>query len=260
MIALSEYVSGYSDYSEFIKLCNYSQSDLYKSLCTRLKLMKYNVYTNEQDGSKYIYATHTSEPVNVTLVAHLDTMFAGDVRKNVICDKNIITSPQGLGADDRAGVYGILEIIKKYKCNVLFVCDEEYGQRGSKNFVRSPYFEEFKKNNNFLISLDLSGKERMKFYDTTNKEFIDTIKKITNFKVEESGTHIADLSILVKGYESDTTGAKFDGCGLAGVNLCCGYENEHKLDEYIDMNVLESTVLFVMEIIKQIGNKRYKFI
>ena len=258
MITLREYISGYSNYSDFVKLCGYSQEELYKMLCTTLELMKYKVYTNEQDGSKYIYATHTNEPVNVTLVAHLDTMF-GNVRKDIICKKNIITSPQGLGADDRAGVYGVLQVIKKYKCNVLFVCDEEYGQRGSKNFVRSPYFEDFKKKNNFLISLDLSGKKRMKFYDTTNKDFIDAISKITNFKVEESGTHIADLSILVKGYKSDTTGAEFDGCGLAGVNLCCGYENEHKLNEYVDMNVLESTILFVEEIIKQLGNKKYKF-
>lgn len=259
MITLSDYVSGYADYSEFIKLCNFSQSVLYKYLCTRLKLMNYNIYTNEQDGSKYIYATHKSEPVNVTLIAHLDTMFSADVRKNVVCNKNIITSPQGLGADDRAGVFGILHIIKEYKCNVLFVCDEEYGQKGSKNFVRSPYFEDFKNNNNFLISLDLSGKERMKFYDTTNMEFIEDIKKITNYKVEESGTHIADLSILVKGYKSDNTGAEFDGCGLAGVNLCCGYENEHTLDEYIDMDVLEYTIRFVWKIIRQMGNKRYEF-
>lgn len=258
MITLREYISGYSRYSDFIKLCGYTQEELYKTLCTTLELMRYNVYTNEQDGSKYIYATHSSEPINVTLVAHLDTMFSNG-RKNIVCVDNLISSPQGLGADDRAGVYGILQIIKKYKCNVLFVCDEEYGQKGSKNFVRSPYFDEFTKTNNFLISLDLSGSNRMKFYDTTNKDFIDAISKITTFKIEDSGTHIADLSILVNGYKSDTTGAEFDGCGLAGVNLCCGYENEHKLDEYVDMNVLHFTIYIVGEIIQQLGNKKFSY-
>ena len=155
MINLSDYISGYSRYSDFIKLCGYTQEELYKTLCTTLELMRYNVYTNEQDGSKYIYATHSSEPINVTLVAHLDTMFSNG-RKNIVCVDNLISSPQGLGADDRAGVYGILQIIKKYKCNVLFVCDEEYGQKGSKNFVRSPYFDEFKKI--FKHALDTSAK------------------------------------------------------------------------------------------------------
>jgi putative aminopeptidase FrvX len=256
MINLSDYISGYSRYSDFIKLCSYTQEELYKTLHTTLELMKYNVYTNEQDGSKYIYATHSSEPINITLIAHLDTMFSNG-GKNIVCTGNLISSPQGLGADDRAGVYGILQVIKKYKCNVLFVCDEEYGQKGSKNFVRSPYFDEFTKTNNFLISLDLSGKNRMKFYDTTNKDFINAISKITNFKIEDSGTHIADLSILVKGYKSDTTGAEFDGCGLAGVNLCCGYKNEHHLNEYIDMDVLNNTINITKTIIAELKDKKF---
>ena len=257
MITLSDYIHGHSHYSEFINYCRYTQNDLYNNLITSLKLMRYNVHTNEQCTSKYIYAVHEN-PINVTLIAHIDTMFDNSA-KHVICKNNIISSPQGLGADDRSGVYAIMKIIKEYKCNVLFVCDEEYGQLGSKCFVKSPYFEKFKHDNNFLISFDLSGKNRMKFYDTTNKKFIDAISKITQFKIEDSGTHIADLSILVKGYTSDTTGAKFDGCNLAGVNLCCGYENEHHLNEYIDMDVLNNTIECAKTIVSQIGDKKYNF-
>lgn len=257
MINLIDYITGYSKYSEFIKICKYPQEYLYTMLCTTLKQMRYTVYTNEQDGSKYIYAEHET-PINITLLAHLDTMFSNN-EKDIIVKNNIISSPQGLGADDRAGVYAILQIIKKYKCNVLFVCDEEYGQKGTKNFVKSPYFNKFKEHTNFILSLDLCGSNRMKFYNTTNKVFIKDIADITNYNIEPSGTHIADLTILVGGYESETTGAKFDGCNIAGVNLCCGYENEHKLNEYIDMNVLNKTITKIYTIISKNKNKKYNF-
>ena len=138
------------------------------------------------------------------------------------------------------------------------MCDEEYGQKGTKNFVRSPYFSNFKKHTNFILSLDLSGSNRMKFYNTTNSEFINDIYDITNYNIEPSGTHIADLTILVGGYKSETTGAEFEGCNIAGVNLCCGYENEHKLNEYINMSVLNTTINKIYDIISKYFNKKYK--
>ena len=46
-------------------------------------------------------------------------------------------SPQGIGGDDRAGVYMILEIIKQANCHVLFCEDEEIGDIGAKKFVKS---------------------------------------------------------------------------------------------------------------------------
>ena len=66
--------------------------------------------------------------VPVLLVAHLDTVHAQ--RPEIICfseDGRFIMSPQGIGGDDRCGVFMILQIIREAKCHVLFCEDEETG-------------------------------------------------------------------------------------------------------------------------------------
>ena len=46
-------------------------------------------------------------------------------------------SPQGIGGDDRAGVYMILRLIQDLHCHVLFCEAEETGGHGAKAFVQS---------------------------------------------------------------------------------------------------------------------------
>ena len=64
--------------------------------------------------------------VPVLLVAHLDTVHAEP--PDIICysqDGRYLMSPQGIGGDDRAGVYMILQILQRVNCHVLFCEDEE---------------------------------------------------------------------------------------------------------------------------------------
>ena len=71
----------------------------------------------------FLYA---SGELPVLLVAHLDTVHHQTVRD--ICysaERRIVMSPQGIGGDDRAGVFTILHIIRRARCHVLFCEDEE---------------------------------------------------------------------------------------------------------------------------------------
>ena len=75
--------------------------------------------------------------VPIMLVAHLDTVHEKPVK--VICksnDGNILMSPQGIGGDDRAGVYALVNAydMAVKKPYLLFTCDEEVGGVGAKNF------------------------------------------------------------------------------------------------------------------------------
>ena len=65
----------------------------------------------------FIYAEGT---VPVLLVAHYDTVLKNPP-SNIINDNGVLSAKNGLGADDRAGVYAILKIIEKYlKCLMVF--------------------------------------------------------------------------------------------------------------------------------------------
>lgn len=46
-------------------------------------------------------------------------------------------SPQGIGGDDRCGVFMVLQIIRSVNCHVLFCEDEETGGNGARAFERS---------------------------------------------------------------------------------------------------------------------------
>ncbi len=76
----------------------------------------------------------------IMLVAHLDTVHEEIVRDIFTNDDgNIISSPQGIGGDDRCGVYALLEIKRRADKMpyLLFTCDEEIGRVGAKIFAES---------------------------------------------------------------------------------------------------------------------------
>ena len=104
-----------------------SQTEIKNDVC---KLYKGNAEAS--DGYVYIKGT-----VPVLLVAHMDTVHEKPVKDIVYTDKgNHISSPQGLGGDDRNGVYMIMEILREIPCHALFVEDEEIGLVGAKKFCK----------------------------------------------------------------------------------------------------------------------------
>ena len=67
--------------------------------------------------------------IPIALVAHMDTVFK-KLPENIYydADQNVMWSPQGLGADDRAGVFAIISIINKgYRPHIILTTDEEIG-------------------------------------------------------------------------------------------------------------------------------------
>ena len=92
--------------------------------------------------------------VPVLLVAHLDTVHPEP--PEIICyskDGRHMMSPQGIGGDDRAGVYMILQILQRVNCHVLFCEDEECGGRGAAAFTKSGILPEV----HYIIELDRKG-------------------------------------------------------------------------------------------------------
>ena len=89
-----------------------SEKKLLKYLSRLLASKEYG-YKNVVKTKDYIYAEGN---IPVMLVAHLDTVHHS-LPTHIFHDQkqNVIWSPQGIGADDRAGVWAILQLITAEK-------------------------------------------------------------------------------------------------------------------------------------------------
>jgi hypothetical protein len=162
----------------------------------------------------------------VLLVAHMDTVHK--VLPNTIVHnpkEQSISSPNGIGGDDRCGIYMILEVIKKFNCSVLFTEDEEIGGVGAEKFAATQLAKglEF----NYMIEFDRANSKDAVFYDCDNPEFTEFITK--DFYKEEWGS-FSDISVI----------APVIGC--AAVNLSCGYHKAHTKDEYVVLPEMEKSI------------------
>ena len=174
-----------------------------------------------EDG--YVYA-HGTFPV--LLVAHLDTVHKDRVETFFYNQKTqAYSSPQGIGGDDRCGIYMVLEIVKKYNCSVLFCEDEEIGMVGASKFTEADFAKDLEFN--YIIEFDRKGSDDAVFYDCDNQEFEAFICK--DFYKSSWGT-FSDISTL----------APFLGC--AAVNLSCGYYNAHTTQEYVVIPEMERSI------------------
>lgn len=182
--------------------------------------------------------------IPVCLVAHLDTVFPAPPR-DIFYDKDnfVMWSPQGLGADDRAGVVAILEIIKRgYRPHIIFTMGEELGGIGATALITDVPELEFKCN--YLIELDRKGVDDAVFYSCDNKDFK---RYITSFGFKENYGSFSDICILSQQWE------------IASVNLSVGYENEHDEIEYLNTDALYTTINKVCNILDQKEHFYYSY-
>ena len=213
----------------FTDLAKMSQEDLKANLVKFLK----KHYKTVVEAPYYVYAIGD---IDIALMAHLDTVFTESKEKRIFCDEEneIIWSPEGLGADDRAGVFAILKIVTKHKMrpHVVFTLDEEVGGTGARELakIKNP-FENLK----YIIQLDRRGQNDSVFYKCNSKEFEFYIN---SFDFETNIGTYSDISFVCPAW------------GIAGVNLSVGYENEHTNAEYLNLHYLNLTIQKVVEMLK----------
>ena len=196
--------------NDFIKLCRLSQEDLKEFVAEELA----KTYADVRNEKGFVFAKGTFP---VLLVAHLDTVHK-KLPEEFFYDKETLTisSPQGIGGDDRCGVYMIFETIKKHNCSVLFCEDEEIGALGADKFVESKLSNDL--NLNYIIEFDRTGKNDAVFYGCDNPEFEQFITK--EFYKTNYGS-FSDISVIAP------------ALGCAAVNLSCGYYKAHTTNEYV---------------------------
>ena len=208
-----------SDYQLFERLVSLSQKELKRAM-ERFLCQKYeNVIITKH----YIVAIGD---IPIALVAHLDTVYKTPV-SNLYYDqrKGTLWSPEGPGADDRAGVFAIIKIIRDgFKPSVIFTTDEEKGGVGASVLGAHPCPIP---NLKYMIELDRRGTNDCVFYDCYCPEFVDYVE---SFGFCEKYGSFSDISFLM--------GEWF----VCGVNLSVGYEDEHSYAEHLFIGPLFDTI------------------
>lgn len=191
------------------KIIRKTQQELTTYTANFLRSLRYDV----QIGSGYVYAKGT---VPVMLVAHLDTVHRTPVQRIFYTkDGTCLMSPEGIGGDDRCGVYMALRIAEKLHCHILFCQDEEVGGIGAEAFAKS----NVKPSINYIIEFDRRGSNDAVFYDCGNEDFV---KFVQQFGFREEYGSFSDISIIAPALK------------VAAVNLSSGYYNAHTNHEYIN--------------------------
>ena len=229
-----------NDYTLFKTIAYCTQEQLQKQLCTVLK-RNYKKVINKP--GQYLLAEGS---LPLALVAHMDTVFKTPPF-DIYFDKEqgVLWSPDGLGADDRAGVFAILKILqflgqKREKPSIIFTCNEESGCIGASNLVltrqKCPW------DLKYIVQLDRRGVDDCVFYDNTNKDFI---KFISGYGFTETWGTFSDISMICPVW------------GIAGVNLSIGYEDEHSETETLHIGPLYNTISKVYKMILEIDKAPY---
>ena len=223
---------------EFKKILMMKQEELKTALTEKLKEEGYSPQI--EDG--FIYA---AGDIPVLLVAHMDT-----VHKELpehICesaDGDILIAPlEGIGGDDRCGIFMVLETIKTHRCHVLFTEDEEIGLVGAGKFAAS----DIKPKVNWILEYDRKGSNDAVFYSCDNPEFTEFItdKDIGFVFAHGSASDISRVAPAIN---------------RAAVNLSCGYYDQHKKNEYIIISEMMTNIERGKRLIDKPCDKPFEYI
>lgn len=213
---------------DFEKICKMSQAGLKNYVKQKLQKTHHTVLS--RDG--YVYA---QGKFPVLLVAHLDTVHEKLPNMFMYSKKNNrVSSPNGIGGDDRCGVYMIFKILEKFNCSVLFCEDEEVGCVGSSKFADSELARNLEFN--YIIEFDRANANDAVFYSCANDEFEDFITKEFYKTAYGSYSDICEIAPAL---------------GCAAVNLSCGYYAAHTKNEYVILSEMERSIKEACKILER---------
>lgn len=158
------------------------------------------------------------------------------------------TTKAGIGGDDQCGIWLALKLLEELPIlKVVFTVEEEVGAIGASK-VNLDFFKDV----GYLIEGDRKGKSDLitdVFGEMCSYDFIQTILPIMvehNFK-ETTGmlTDVSELSARK--------------VGISCINLSVGYYNPHTFDEYVIVEELLNSTLFVKKCIHKLGYNKFAF-
>ena len=201
------------------------------------------------DSERNLFITkNTTNPENYAcIVAHMDTVHSFTTARELIIHDGVISAqyiksglPCGLNADDCNGILVALQLLETLpNLKVCFTTQEEIGGKGAD--VAADNIEFFL-DVRYLIQADRRGKSDLITHtngiDSASEEFVKDIKSLMEKYgyLEGIGT-FTDIGILA------------NKLLISGVNVSCGYYNEHTFKECCNINELNNCLNFIHDII-----------
>jgi di/tripeptidase len=204
------------------------------------KFIRNRQHRIDDEGNIFIGDFSTVKPC---IVAHLDSVHHSRIKRIKYNQKNnSISSPQGIGGDDKCGIIAGLELLRRgLDVNVLFTVEEEIG--GSGAYTVDVLDVE---NVSYFIEVDRYGHNEIITQSGLNTiasdEMIESFKPFMDAYGFHSSTNgiFTDVNIL-------TSTAK-----RCAVNVSCGYYNHHTKKEYVRLDELENTICFIASVVSSV--------
>lgn len=234
---------------EFERILRMSEPELMKFLVTEL----YRLYPTTEVSTEFDNYIVAQGENPICLVAHIDTVGVGlGQHELLVWSRNVLRvgGAKGgiLGADDRAGVFGILEAVrhcKRFKIpmpSVIFTNYEESGGRGVKALIQDDVFDP--DTTNLFVELDRKGCNEYVFYTANLPEEVKDYVESYGY-VEKDGSY-SDIMDLAWHYK------------IPAVNISIGYYSQHTSYESLHWDEMRMNTNRVIEMLKTPIEQLYK--
>ena len=200
----------------------------------------------ECDKPGNLYITKGKSSTFPCIVAHMDQVQERHSKDFIAYEAEDIIigfSPkhkeqQGLGADDKCGLWIALKCLQKFDClKLAFFVGEEVGCKGS-GLANMAFFDDCR----FVIEPDRKGSEdlitQIGWTPLCSDDFLKDIG-FKKFGYKETDGMMTDIEAL-----------KDHGLMLSCINVSCGYYKPHSNEEFVYKPALLNCFAFVEHIIK----------
>lgn len=201
----------------------------------------------DKESNLFITKNTTNPESYACVVAHMDTVHSFTSARELVIKNNIITARYiksglqcGLNADDCNGILVALQLLEALpNLKVCFTTKEEIGGIGAEEAANNI---EFFLDVRYLIQADRRGNDDLITHtngiDSASEKFIDDIQPLLEkYGYSEGIGTFTDVGILA------------DELLISGVNVSCGYYNEHTYREYCNINELNNCLNLIYDII-----------
>ena len=227
---------------------SYNEADMVSFIinyCYKIPNLKFEI---DQKGNLFITRNTNHEDSYPCIVAHLDGVNSFSGNRELVFNNGIITARYiksglqcGLNADDSNGICCALQLLEAFPdIKICFTVQEEVGGIGADFACENIGFFS---NVRYLLQADRRGSNDLititNGINSASKEFVEDIKDIMDkYHYKEATGTFTDIGILAE-----------ELC-ISGVNISCGYLNEHFFTESCNIRDLENCLNFMHDIIK----------
>jgi len=215
------------DLALFHRVFHASARDLFYMAEAFLSRHGYTIMMSHEDGSEpeWMVATSRTPHNGIALVAHLDTIVRKDGVELTFSGGVVRNSLGVLGADDRAGVYAILDLIQRseHRPPIIFTNHEEIGGVGAKALAAMPDFAEWVNDNGIKLFVELDRANERDFVYYTHElpnEIVEWAEAYGFSEASGSYSDVADLTRTSK---------------VPHLNLSIGYRQQHGKAEWLSV-------------------------